>query len=315
MSKKICILGSGGDAPGMNACVESVYREGKKRGWTVVGCMSGYDGLVLERFVQLNDAAVTNIGSKTGCVLKAGRSEVFMTDEGLKRAIDNVKKHGFAAVIVLGGNGSLKGAWDRLHVNGVPVVGVPCTIDNDVFFTNNSLGFSSAAEESVRLVDNLNGTMMTNDRDHVVQLMGRNCEKLADLVGVATFADIIDVEHDRHTAVQVATIFDQNRKRGQTSNIMIMQEKKSTDVITEAMDTVKFQAELSNALGSSRIRMTTLGHLQRGAAPSARDRWLGAMYGKKVVEQIEANQLGVAVGLVGEYFIAHPIEKVGKNKR
>ena len=315
-SKRIVVLASGGDAPGMNACLEAIFREGTRLGYNLLGAIGGYDGLVLERFIQLTPANATGIARETGCVLHTSRSEAFMTEEGLKKAINNLNKHRVSAVVILGGNGSLKGAYDRLDINGVPVIGIPSTIDNDVFFTQNSLGFSSACEESVRLVDNLTGTMQTSGMDHVVKMMGRHCSNLADFVGATVFADIIDTEDNRHTSTQVANIFAANRKAGKISSMMIKQEKKCQTPITEAVITLKFLEDLKDAGGQSNVRLTTLGHLQRGAPPSARDRWLGVNYGKKAIEQIEANQTGVAIGLVGDFFVAVPISKANSmNKK
>jgi len=309
-NKRICILASGGDAPGMNACVESVFIECQKRGIELVGAVGGYDGLVHGRIIPLIPTIARNIGHVTGCFLKAGRSESFMTEDGQKKCIDVLKKYGIEYVIVLGGNGSFRGAG-RLIKNGVKVIGVPSTIDNDVYFTRESLGFSSALEESVRLVDMLKSTMQTNDRDHVVQLMGWHERGLTQAVGEATFADIVDTIENRHTPKQVVEIFERNRKAGNLSNLMVMQEKRkdSIDAVNEAMEAVNYLQDLTRLSPSSNVRLNTLGHLQRGAPPSGRDRWLGYHYGKNAVELIISGQSGVAVGLVRDYVIAVPFEK------
>ncbi|MCL2755705.1 MAG: 6-phosphofructokinase [Firmicutes bacterium] len=313
MSKKICILASGGDAPGMNACVESVFRFASSRGWQVFGAVGGYDGLVNERIIALVRENATGVGQLTGCFLKAGRSEAFMTVAGQKKAKEVVAKFGFDVVIVLGGNGSFRGA-EKLVAQSVNVIGVPSTVDNDVYFTCDSLGFSSAVEESVRLVDMLNGTMQTNDRDHVVQMMGWYEKGLTQMVGEATFADIIDTKDNRHTPKQVIDIFSRNRVNGQLSNLMLMQEKRkgSIDAVAEAYEAVNYLQDLTRLSSGSSIRLNTLGHLQRGAPPSARDRWLGHHYGKKAVELIESGQFGVAVGLVRDCVIMVPFDKTAE---
>ncbi|MCL2570117.1 MAG: 6-phosphofructokinase [Firmicutes bacterium] len=302
---KICVLASGGDAPGMNACVESLFIHANARGWDVWGATHGYNGLVDDNVVKLGRDNATFISHVTGCFLKSGRSEAFGVQAGFNKAVSTVKKHGFNCVVVLGGNGSLRGAAD-LQKAGVNIIGVCATIDNDVKYTRESLGFSSAVEESVRLIDNLNGTMRTNDRDHVVQVMGWHCDELANMIGMASFADIIDKEGSRLTPQQIASIFENNRKQGKTSNLVIRQEKrgKGIDVIGEAVESVNYLGELSQAVGGNRVRMMTLGHLQRGAVPSARDRWLGHNYGRLAVESIAGGKFGVVAILInGEFKI------------
>lgn len=297
--KKICILASGGDAPGMNACVESVFLSASRHGFETYGAIAGYHGLVKNEIIRLAPANATNISHLTGCVLKCGRSEEFTTPAGFDTALATIRGHGFVCVVVLGGNGSMRGA-QKLHASGIPVVFIPATIDNDVSFSKECLGFSSAAEESVRLVDNLNGTMQTNNRDHVVQVMGWDCPDLANFVGLATFADIVDTNAGRHSPNQVAEVFNNNRKNGKTSNLMIMQEKRSTDIVAEAQDTVNYLGTLTRAVGIGRVRMTTLGHLQRGAVPSARDRWLGNLYGEKAASLIHGGKTGLCITLAGD---------------
>jgi len=313
MSKRILVLASGGDSAGMNACVESIFIACRSRGWQAMGAIGGYEGLVTGNIVMLTPDNARNIGHMTGCTLKAGRSESFMTKQGQDSCLQNLNRHKINCVIVLGGNGSFKGAT-TLEKLGVPVIGIPCTIDNDVYFTRESLGFSSAVEESVRLIDRLKGTMQTNDRDHVVQLMGWHEKGLTQMVGEATFAEIIDTIDNRHTPKQVIEIFDRNRKAGNTSNMMVMQEKRkdSIDVVSEALEAVNYLQDLTRLTPASKIRLNTLGHLQRGATPSGRDRWLGHHYGKKAIELIEAGQSGVAVGMVRENVIAVPLAKSGQ---
>ncbi|MCL2851084.1 MAG: 6-phosphofructokinase [Firmicutes bacterium] len=317
MNKKICIIASGGDAPGMNACIEGIVNFAPSN-FKFFGAIGGYDGLVNDNGIILDRTNTSGISHISGCFLKCGRSEEFTTPEGVQKALATIKRHKFDAVIILGGNGSLSGAMKRLEPNGINVIGIPSTIDNDVFFTKNSLGFSSAFEESVRLVDNLNITMRTNNRDHVVQLMGWYCPDLTNSVGLATFADIIDTFDNRHSHAQIAKIWANNRKEGKQSNLMILQETKGKDIHDEAIHSANYLGDLMRAIATenniesatSRVRMSTLGHLQRGASPSARDRWLGANYAKKALELINAKQFGVAIGLVGDHFIAVPLSKI-----
>jgi len=295
--KRICVIASGGDAPGMNACLEAIYLHAGARGYETWVAFSGYDGLIYDNISYVTPEKVIGISGISGYVYKSARSPLFTTKQGFTAAISNIKKHGFEAVIVIGGNGSFIGAG-RLKKAGIPVIGVPATIDNDVFTTRHNLGFSSACETAVQMVDMLRATMETNQRDHVVLLMGRHCDDLARTVGQATFADIIDMEGNRHTPQMVANIFAAKRKAGKTSCMMIMQERKGPSAIQEAIDAANYMQELCTVSGDSQIRMNTLGHLQRGAPPSCRDRFLAVAYGRGAVDSIVKKHFGVSLAMI-----------------
>lgn len=254
----------------------------------------------------------SGISHLTGCVFGSRRSKEFGTKEGVEKALANISAH-FDAVVVLGGNGSLKGAWEKLEKNGVPVIGIPATVDNDVFFTKNNLGFSSAAEEGVRLVDMLNGTMRTNERDHVVQIMGWNCVELSNFIGQATFADAIDTIEKRHKPHELAQVLEKNRTAGKTSNTVIFQEKVEKgvprNIIAETRASIGLWEELCKYVGED-LRWNILGHAQRGAPPSARDRWLGFHYGKLAIELIQKGKFGLGIGLVGDEFTTLGLEEI-----
>ena len=299
--RKICVLASGGDAPVMNACVEAVFNRASASGIEVWAAIMGFDGLVRDKVVKITPQTVRGASCMSGCVYKCGRSPEFTTEQGFAAALGNIKKHGFECIIVIGGNGSFMGLG-RLKSVGVPVIGIPGTVDNDVFFTKHNLGFSSACESAVALIDVLKSTMLTNNRDHVVQLMGRYCSDLAQTVGIATFADVIDTNDHRHTPGEVAEIFKQQHAAGVESCTMILQEYKKVDAVAEALESAKFLKALSAATNDNSLRMNTLGYLQRGANPSARDRWLGSNYGALAVDLAARRQYGVAVGLIKDEF-------------
>ncbi|MCL2587185.1 MAG: 6-phosphofructokinase [Firmicutes bacterium] len=311
MSKKILVIASGGDAPGMNACVESIWTHAQKFGWQVFGG-AGYTALIEGLWVPIDAALASGISHMTACVVGSSRSKAFGTPEGIAAAVANAKAS-FDAIVVLGGNGSLKGAWEKLERNGVNVIGIPATIDNDVFFTKNSLGFSSAVEEGARLVDNLNGTMRANERDHVIQIMGWHCDELTKAIGEATFADIIDVNENRHSPQQIAQILERNRTAGKGSSTVLIQEKvdksKDRNFIREMHEGVDFWNQIAAFAGDD-IRGHILGHTLRGAAPSARDRWLGFHYGRVAVELIQVGKFGVGIGLVGDDFTTETLEEI-----
>jgi len=305
--KKICIVASGGDAPGMNACVKSVYVHAKKMGFQVWGAKNGYDGLIGKEPVLLEDSMLHYVSGLSGCFLGCGRSAAFRTPEGTQAVADTLMRMGFSALVVLAGNGSTRGATRLWQTTGFPVIVIPATIDNDVPFSKHSLGFSSAIEECIRHIDNLKGTMHAKGRDHIVQLMGWGSTAIADTVGQAAFADIIDTVENRHTPEQIVAKFAELQSKGSRSNLMIMQERvdpnrKTADVINETIEAARFLQQIHKIAGCEDIRMTTLGHLQRGAPPSCRDRWLAFHYGKLAVDCVKKSKGGVAITLAGGKF-------------
>jgi len=297
--KKICVLASGGVAPGMNPCIESVVRYALQSGMVAVGALGGYDGLVKGEFMPLTPQNALDISHKGGSILRCGRSEEFRTEAGFKKALATIKKNNFCAVVVIGGNGSMRGVSD-LDKAGVPVVGIPATIDNDVAFTKHSIGFSSAVEEATRLIDHLRLAMHAFGRDHMVEMMGRNCADIAETVGVAVFAEIIDTVENRHTPQQIADIFAAHRKAGRISSVAIMQEKKSADVLTQASSDLKFFQDVAKITGLDMVRQTTLGHMQTGTPPSARDRYLAHSYGRYAIDLLNRGESGIVVGIVSD---------------
>ena len=299
VKQKICVLASGGDAPGMNTCMEAIFQHASKIGFSVYAAIDGFDGLIDGNFVQLTPMNAVGISHQSGCVFRCGRSKRLMTKAGFTRAIKNFKKQNFTVLICIGGNGSYIGLGRCKHA-GINTIFIPATIDNDVEYTEHCLGFSSACEDAVLQIDKLKNTMLTSSRDFVVQVMGRNCNKLSQHIGEATFADIIDMEDHRHTPKQIADIFSHNRKMGKTSNFVLYQEKKSETHFTESMDSINFVKQIADAMGDNNIRLCTFGYLQRGATPTCQDRYLAVAYGKAAVESIEKKNFGVCIGFKDE---------------
>jgi len=292
--RKICVIASGGDGPGMNACAEAIFLAANANGMKVYAAVNGFDGLVEGAIMQLTRENCTGISCKSGCVFGCNRGPKMATHEGFKAAMATIKKYGFDCLVVMGGNGTLMGTG-RFKNAGVNTLFIPGTIDNDVPGHKNSLGFASACESAVKLVDMLRATMETSERDHIVQLMGRNCNELALRVGEATFADIIDMEGARVTPDLVAKVFKANRAAGKRSNIMIMQERKGADVVSEKIEDAKFLEQVSQACGDPNIRMSVLGYLQRGADPTCFDRYLASQYGRAAVECVLSKTYGVGL--------------------
>lgn len=286
----------------MNACMEAIYLNAKTQGIEVYAGVGGFDGIIDANFVKMTEANATGISNQSGCVFKCGRSKRIMESAGFKSAVANMKKNGFDALVVLGGNGSAIGTG-RFKSAGVNTVFVPSTIDNDVEYTRHSLGFSSACESAVKNIDELKATMRTNNRDFIVHIMGRSCNELALRVGTATFADIIDMNGNRHTPDQVAQIFAQNRKNGKQSNFMVMQELQGGDQMFELERSFELLKQIRHASGGQIIQLCPLGYLQRGAQPSCYDRFLGAIYGEAVVDCIQKSQYGVCISAVNDKIV------------
>jgi len=305
--RKICVLASGGDCPGLNACIEAIYLSSIANGMEVWAAINGFDGLVTGEIVKACRDSATGISNRSGCVFGCNRGIKYRTHEGFKSAIANIKKHGFECIVVLGGNGSLVGTG-RLRTAGINAVYIPSTVDNDVPGYKKSLGFGSACESAVKMVDMLRATMETSERDHIVQLMGRNCNELAVRVGTATFADLIDMEGARISPEQVASVFKANRAAGKKSNFMILQEFKADDAVQEKLVSAEYLKRIMQAMGTNDIRLNVLGHLQRGADPSCFDRYLAVRYGKAAVECVLHKKYGFGLDLVKDTITFHEIE-------
>jgi len=297
--KKIVLLASGGDAPGMNACIEAIYRNANAQGIQLYAALNGFDGLVDEKFVQISPYMVRGISTKSGCTFKCGRSKRVMEKIGFSAAIATIKKNKFDVLIVLGGNGSIIGAG-RFRSAGINTLFIPATIDNDIEYTKHALGFSSACEGAVKMIDMLKATMGTTGRDHIVQLMGRSSNQLTNRVGTATFADVIDMNGARYTPEQVAKIFCDNRKAGRTSSFCITQERIGGEQIKEMMNGFDFTQKIRDAAKDQSICFSSLGYLQRGAEPSCYDRFLAALYGATAVDCIQKNQFGTCISAVND---------------
>ncbi|MCL2228393.1 MAG: 6-phosphofructokinase [Firmicutes bacterium] len=296
--QKICVIASGGDAPGMNACMEAIFRFASPD-ISVYAGIDGFDGLIDGNFVQLTLENTRGISQRSGCEFRCGRSKRLMTKDGFAAAIKNYKKQGFTALVVIGGNGSFIGAG-RCKNARVNTIFIPATIDNDVEYTMNCLGFSSACEDSVVQIDKFKETMETSRRDYVVKVMGRNCNRLAKHIGEASFADVIDMEGDRHTPKQIADIFVKNRAEGKESSFCVFQEKKAETQFAEIMEAATFVKQIGEAMGNDKIRLCTLGYMQRGARPSYHDRYLGTSYGARAVECIKEGNFGICLGFKDE---------------
>ena len=272
--KRIGVLTSGGDAPGMNACIRAVVRSANARGIECVGIRRGYQGLISGDIVEMDNASVSRIINRGGTILYSARCDEFRTKEGQEKAYATCKLIGLDGLVAIGGDGTFRGAQD-LSKFGISVVGIPGTIDNDIVCTEYTIGFDTAANTAVECIDKLRDTMQSHERCAVVEVMGRHAGYLALYVGVAVGATAVLVpEHPYDFRSQVAEKIRHARLNGKTNFMIVVAEGAASAVDVGR----QIQEEL--ALDP---RVTILGHIQRGGSPTAKDRVMATRMGYEAV--------------------------------
>lgn len=303
----IGVLTSGGDAPGMNAAIRAVVRTAMTHGANVLGVIDGFDGLINGEFRPLGARDVGGILQRGGTILQTSRSKHFMEAKGQREAIRHMNEAGMDALVVIGGEGSLKGAF-VLHQQGIRVAGIPGSIDNDVWGTDISIGTDTAMNTIMDSVDKLRDTASSHHRAFLIETMGRNCGYLAAMTGIACGAEIVLIPEVKVTVEEVGRTIEDAYKRGKTHAIIINAEgsgHRTTD-LAQALDKMDV---------GFKTRVTILGHVQRGGSPTAYDRLLASRMGLKAVEALLAGQSGVMTGLKDRGIDYVPLEDVIKNKR
>ncbi len=287
----IAVLTSGGDSPGMNACIRSVVRYGISQGLKVYGVRRGYAGLIDDDIVLMTERSVGNIIHVGGTILKTARCKEFMTAEGVDKAVENLKKRNIDGVVVIGGDGTLKGARELIN-RGILVAGVPGTIDNNLYYTDYTLGFDTAVNTVVDLVNNVRDTSMSHDRVSIVECMGAGCGDVALTAGLAAGADVILVPEVKWSIDDVCEKLANAKKHGKECSIIVLSEHVCDPNDLAKMISVKSGIE---------CRSVILGHVQRGGKPTAFDRNLGTNYGAKAVERLMQGECGVVGYKAGKY--------------
>lgn len=283
----IGVLTSGGDAPGMNAAVRAVVRTAIASGMTVKGIRRGYNGLIEGDIIDLDVRSVSDIIHRGGTVLYTARSPRFKTEEGMKEAIDNCKKFGIEGIVVIGGDGSYRGARD-LSMRGIPCVGVPGTIDNDISSTEYTIGFDTAMNTAMEMVDKIRDTAQSHDRCSVVEVMGRRAGYLALQTGIAVGATAILVPEVEHTVEDVIKKIRQTQKTGKKHFIIVVAEG------VGGVEKIAEEIEKSTGIES---RATILGHVQRGGNPTVRDRVIATQMGYAAVKLLKDGIGNRVIGL------------------
>ena len=281
--KRIGVLTSGGDAPGMNACVRAVVRTALYRGIECYGIRRGWNGLIHGDIVKLDEKSVAHIINRGGTILYTARSTEFMTEEGQRKAVSTCKFLGLDGIVAIGGDGTFRGA-QALSKYGISVVGIPGTIDNDISCTNYCIGFDTAANTAIECIDKLRDTMQSHERCSVVEVMGRNAGYLAMYVGLATGATAVlvpeePIDFDRDVIEKIR----QARLNGFTHYMIVVAEGAGSAAAIAAK--IKEEIDLDP-------RVTVLGHIQRGGSPSARDRVNATKMGYCEVEILRQGKSG-----------------------
>lgn len=303
--KKIAILTSGGDAPGMNAALRAVVRAALSHGLEVYGIEDGYKGLVEGRLFQMERSTVTNIINYGGTVLGSARLPEFAKDEVAQIARDQLISRGIDALVAIGGDGTYRGAL-KLAKMGITCVAIPGTIDNDIASTEFTIGFDTAVNTAVEAIDKLRDTSHSHQRCSIVEVMGRYCGDLAYAAAVATGADLVITSETGYSLDEII------------STVKRCQVKKCRHVlivITEHITDVRELAKQVNQYTGYDTRATILGHIQRGGRPSPFDRVLAARLGNGAVEQILNNNSAVCMGIFNNEVVATPIEEALEMKK
>lgn len=297
--KKIGILTSGGDAPGMNAAIRAVVRSAIYKGIETVGIYDGFRGLVNEKFRKLERQDVSGLLNKGGTILYSARFPEFKDEEVRLKAVEILKKNEIDALVVIGGDGTYMGGY-KLSLLGIPCVGVPATIDNDIVSTEYTIGFDTTLNTIVECVDRLRDTTTSHYRCTVVEVMGRHCPDLAIRAGISCGAECVIGTKEEYSDEKILEVAHRSKKAGKRNCVII---------VCEHTVPVKHIEDVLNQDGTYETRATILGHIQRGGSPSAFDRVLASRLGDYAVELLSEGKTGVCVGINGEELTYMDIEE------
>lgn len=288
--QKIGLLTSGGDAPGMNAAIRSVVRTAISANIECVGIMQGYVGLVNNRMIELNKSSVANIIQRGGTVLKTGRAPEFLRPDVRAQAAQNLKAAGIEALVVIGGDGSFQGAHLLAIEHGVQVVGIPGTIDNDIYGTDETIGFDTALNTALEAIDRIRDTAASHDRLFIVEVMGRDSGFIAIDVGVAGGAEEVFIPETLNNVDQAIQSIKRGVARGKSSSIIIAAEGQKVGRAYDLAEQIRRKAGFE-------AKVAVLGHIQRGGPPTARDRILASRLGFSAVRALQQGLTDIMVGI------------------
>lgn len=307
--KKIAVLTSGGDAPGMNAAIRAVVRGAIYHKLEVMGIVKGYHGMINDDFIPMESSSVSNILQSGGTILKSARSMEFHTAEGRKQAYENLKKNSIDGLVVIGGDGTFTGARIFSQEYDIPIIGVPGTIDNDLFGTDSTIGYDTALNTVVEAVDKIRDTATAHSRLFFIEVMGRDAGFLALRSGVASGAEAVLVPEVETDYTKLNAFLENQYKKEKSSSIVLVAEGEKMGSTIEIADRV------SEEHPEYDVRVTILGHLQRGGSPTVYDRVLASQLGVAAVDALLDDQKSIMVGLVNKEVVHVPFNQTLKNKK
>ncbi len=308
--KKIAVFTSGGDAPGMNACIRAVVRGAIYHGLEVYGIRRGYNGMIAGDIIPMNSQSVSNIVQRGGTMLKSARSKEFMTPEGRKKAYENLMNAGIEGLVAIGGNGTFTGAEIFYNEYEIPTVGCPGTIDNDLYGTDYTIGFDTAVNTALEAIDKIRDTADSHDRVFFIEVMGRDSGYIAIQSGIGGGAEIVMVPETHTPLKKVVSTLKDGWNRSKSSSIVVVAEGDEEGHASDIAEKIKNQ--VADKLD---IRVTTLGHIQRGGTPTAYDRILASRLGLAAVEGLIKGNKNVMAGIVNNELVYTPfIDTIKKTK-
>lgn len=305
---KIGVLTSGGDSPGMNAAIRAVVRTGLYHGLEVFGIMRGYQGMYEDEIMSMDSRSVANIIQRGGTILKTARSKEFFEHEGRKKAFANLQKRGIDGLVIIGGDGSFRGAQKFSSEFEIPCVGLPGTIDKDMAGTDVTIGFDTAVNTAVQAIDKIRDTMDAHDRVFIVEVMGRDAGYIALHSGIATGAENILIPETKTDIEAIIEGLTEKEKRKKLVNLIVVAEGEEFGGGNELAKVIR------QRMPAADVRVTVLGHIQRGGAPTCEDRVVASHMGYYAVESLLLGRKNVMVGVINNKIHYTPLDKAVKEK-
>ncbi len=306
--RKLAVLTSGGDAPGMNAAIRAVVRMAIYKQIEIVGVIGGYSGILNKQFQPLNLRSVANIIQRGGTILKTARCPEFLKQEYRKIAADNLREQNIDGLVCIGGDGSFRGAHLLEKEQGIPTIGVPGTIDNDIYGTELTIGFDTAVNTALEAIDRIRDTAASHDRLFIVEVMGRNSGFIASEVGLAGGAEVVFTPEFLFPMDQAVTQIKTAISKGKMSSIIVSAEGQKSGRAYDLAEAIRKKSGIE-------ARVCILGHIQRGGSPTAADRILASRLGASAVEALASGISGSMIGISGNKLVKVPFEEIYNGKR
>ncbi len=305
--KRVGVFTSGGDAPGMNAGIRSVVRTCIYFGYEVVGIMNGFHGMIEGDFIDMESSSVSNIIQRGGTILKTARSKEFRSEEGRKKAFYQLQKAGIDALVAIGGNGTFSGADKLAKEFQIPIIGMPGTIDNDLFGTDSTIGYDTALNTVIDAVDKIRDTASSHDRLFFIEVMGRDAGFIALNTGIACGAEDILIPEETTSVDNLIEILDRGFRANKNSGIIIVAEG------DDSGGAIQIASKVNELYDHYETRVTILGHIQRGGTPTCADRVLASRMGYEAVRALKNGYKGIMIGIVDNQVAYTPMSKAIKH--